>query len=228
MRSMTWSAEWPLRVNTTCTPSTSSSLFVLAAEWCASKTTVMSAPTTIPKTDRRSINLSRAASSDASPRSRLSSGQAWTTLYPSTIRRSIRGPSAEAHVRLAVNDEARIDAYEIRDVEHETEEGLADRRNEPERGKHSEDPELSVLDRETLSRVGQPRPDDAEPVQSRHRQQVQHQRHRLDESQKGKRREEVEVRLVDPRSMTGDDKRKRDEQPPQQSAHRPADRYRPL
>src|SRR4030081_1976725 len=151
MRSMTSSAEWPLRANTTCTPSTVCCELLLAVEWGASKTTGTPAHPTIPKTERRSSSLSRAASSEASPSSRLSCGQAWITLYPSTITRSI-SELVEAHVRLAEEDQARVDARKSGDVENQLKEGRAERRNEPERGEHRDDPQLSVLDRQALKR----------------------------------------------------------------------------
>src|SRR6267142_1506342 len=150
---------------------------------------------------------------------RRSSSGAWITLYPSTITRST-SELVKAHVRLAEEDQAWVDARKSRDVEHQLKEGRAERRNEPERGEHRDDPELSVLDRQTLKRVGQPWADDAEPVEARHRQQVQHQRHRLDESQEGKRSEEVDIRLVDQCPVADDDKGEHDEHTAEQRAYR--------
>ena len=77
---MEWSAEWPLRVKTTRTPSTISSELDMASEWCASNTTVTSSPLTMPRTESRLISSSRAASNDAAVSSRFSDCHAWTTL----------------------------------------------------------------------------------------------------------------------------------------------------
>src|SRR5579872_1467298 len=161
----------------------------------------------MPSTDRRSTRRSRAASSEAPASSFFSDGHAWTTLYPSTS--TLSTASAEAHVRLAVEDERWVDLHDRGQLENRGEEDVAHRRDEPEDDEDPHHRHRSVLHGHRLRGVRQPRPDDAEAVQARHRDEVEDHGDGLDETEECQRAEEVDVGDGDPVLVPGPQERNR-------------------